>query len=251
MRLEGNKKLLFVGERRAVALLFLGFFTTVFFISGIAQGGAWLACFLAMSAVYGVGFFGIASEWFWGRWFAQGLATSGMTMAVLGLITNGFNWSLAIWGIIHGLIYLPLLGGAMAKRYEGKPEWRERYNLDEQGVARIKRAVNGAVSALPTVIFYALAPRQGQMATVGLLALVALGTFGLVRMRFWGVLALGGAAVWSGLSAMSFGCCGAASQIGALSLPLSTLGLLAAAMLAYAVAPFARPALRTLRSKKL
>ena len=53
------------------------------------------------------------------------------------------------------------------------------------------------------------------------------------------------------VSAMSFGCCGASSQIGALSLPLSTLGLLAAAMLAYAVAPFARPALRTLRSKKL
>ena len=66
-----------VGERRALALLALGFLTTLFVLVALAQGGAWAACFAALAVTYGVAFFGIASEWFWARWFTMGIASSG------------------------------------------------------------------------------------------------------------------------------------------------------------------------------
>ncbi|MCK5798923.1 MAG: hypothetical protein KAI47_17140 [Deltaproteobacteria bacterium] len=196
----------FLGERRALALLALGGFVTLFILVALAQPG-WVACFGAMALVYGVAFFAIAAEWFWGRWFAMGIATSGLTMAVLGLVTNGVNGSLIFWGVMHGAIYLPLLGGDMAKRYELQHAWRERWHLDDAAVARIKRSVYSTASALPTLIFYTLAPRPGRGMVLGVLVLASVGTLGLLRLRTWGVLALAGAAVGTAISAvaLSFG----------------------------------------------
>ena len=235
-----------LGERRAISLLLLAFYTSIFALLAIAQGGAWMACFGALAATYGIAFFALASEWFWARWFAMGLGISGVTMAALGLVSVGWNWGLAIWGAMHGAIYLPLLGRAMADRYENQQAWRQRYNLDEHAVARIKRAVHGTATALPTMILYTLAPRQDQ-ALFGLLLLVGLGAYGLLRMRVWGVLLLGGAAVWGGISALGGAAlataCGACS--GGLLLPV--WGLFGAAALLVAVSPFILPAIRFVR----
>lgn len=241
--IAGRWKLL--GERRAISLLVLGFYTTIFLLIALAQGGAWLKCFLALAVTYGVGFFALAAEWFWARWFAMGLGVSGMTLAALGLVTTGWSWGLAIWGILHGLVYLPLLGEAMASRYENQEAWRRRYNVDDYGVARLKRAVRGAAAALPTMILYTLAPRQGQAALLGLLLLSAGGLIGLLRLRFWGVGLLAIAGVWAALSLAT------AAPVVAVSLlapfELSVCGALGTVALFLAVAPFVGPALRFMR----
>ncbi|MBW2736983.1 MAG: hypothetical protein JRH20_31760 [Deltaproteobacteria bacterium] len=236
-----------VGERRALALLALGFLTTLFVLVALAQGGAWAACFGALALTYGVAFFGLASEWFWARWFAMGIASSGLTMAALGLVTQGWNGALLVWGAFHLVIYAPLAGREMSERYEMQEGWRKRYNLDDQAVLRIKRAVHSAATALPTLIFFTLAPKQDQMVHIALLGAGVLGFVGLLRMRFWGVLLLGATAVGTFVSAwMTPSWMGSASANG-LSFPVALVGLFAAVMLSIAVAPFIRPAWRSLR----
>jgi hypothetical protein len=224
----------------------LGFYTTIFFIVGLSMGGEWSRCFFALTGVYGLAFFGLAAGWFWARWYTQGIGISGITTAALGLITSGWNPALAIWGGMHLAIYLPLLGEGMADRYENRPEWRERYNMDDYGVDRLRRAVKSAATSLPILVFYALAPKQDQAALVGILALAGLGLLGLVRLRFWGVAALGVAMVWSVVTAGSAGLAVTPFFDGA-PLDLSWFGYLAAGALAVAVSPFVVPAWRALR----
>lgn len=234
------------GERRALSLLFLGFYTTLFFIVGLSMGGEWARCFYAMAGVYGLAFFSLASGWFWARWYTMGIGLSGIMMAAIGLVTTGWNPGLAIWGGMHVAIYLPLLGEGMAERYEGKEEWREKYNMDEYGVERLKRAVKSAATSLPMLVFYTLAPKQDSLALAGILALAGLGFIGLVRMRFWGVAALFSAMIWTAFTASS-----------ALDTPLpfwsgdvlavSWIGVAAVAVLAAAVWPFMAPAWRFMR----
>ncbi len=185
-----------LGERRAVALLIIGFFTTIFVLGGLALGGDWLTFFMAMAVVYGIGFFALAAEWFWARWYVMGIGMSGVSMALFGFASLGWNEVLAVWGGMHLLIYLPVLGEKMAGRYENKPGWRERYALDDYGVARLKRSVYGAATALPTMVMFTLAPRQDQgMMALGLLAVVSLGLAGLLRLKVWGVALLGVGAI--------------------------------------------------------
>lgn len=238
----------FVGERRALALLALGFLTTLFALVALAQGGAWAACFGALAATYGVAFFAVASEWFWARWFAMGIASSGLTMAALGLVTQGFNPALLVWGAFHLLIYVPLMGKEMSERYELQQAWRDRYHLDDQAVARIKRAVHSTATALPTLIFFTLAPKDGQMVQMALLAAGLLGFVGLLRMRFWGILLLGTTAIGTLVAAFATPCSLSSwSLFGSLTFPVALTGVFAAVMLFFAVLPFVRPAWRMLR----
>ncbi|PID38767.1 MAG: hypothetical protein CSB49_03870 [Proteobacteria bacterium] len=239
-----------LGERRGLALLALGAFITLFMLVALAQGGAWVACFGAMAIVYGVAFFGVAAEWFWGRWFAMGIATSGLTMAAIGLVTNGFSGGLIVWGVMHAAIYLPLIGSDMAQRYELQKGWRERWQLDDAGVARIKRAVHSAATALPTLIVYTLAPRPDRGMLLGVLALGVLGVVGLLRLRTWGVFALAGSAIGVAISTLSVPCCGATyAPLAGVAFPAASIGLLAALLLGCAVAPFAGPAFRFIRGR--
>jgi hypothetical protein len=236
-----------VGPRRALSLFVLGFCTTIFILVGLAQGGAWARCFYALAAAYGLAFFALAAEWFWARWYTMGLAASGITLAILGIITTGWNVALAIWGGVHLGIWAPLLGEAMAQRYEGQTAWRERYHLDDYGVARIKRAVKGAATALPTLIFFSLAPREGRgLLLVALPLLAAVGLIGVVRMRFWGVAVLGGACVAAALGVV-FPEGQLQLQAGGALLPLQSVGLFAVLALGFAVSPFVVPAYRWLR----
>jgi hypothetical protein len=234
-----------LGPRRALSLFILASLTTLFMLVGLAQGGAWQRCFFALAGAYGVAFFALAAEWFWARWYAMGLAASGITLAVLGTVTGGWNGALAIWGCIHLLIYAPLIGEAMAERYEGKASWRERYRLDEHGVGRLKRAVKGAATALPTLIFFSLAPRQGQdLALSALPLLAALGLWGLVRLRYWGVALLAVATVWTAVAAASTL---PAIAAGPAALLGPTIALVALVALVLSLAPFVVPSYRWLR----
>lgn len=241
-----------LGERRAVSLLVLGFNTTIFALGALALGGDWAALFLGLSAVYGLAFFALAAEWFWARWYALGIGMSGMSMALIGMANLGWNEALAVWGLMHLVIYAPLLGEKMAERYENKLEWRERYNIDEYGVARLKRAVSGAATALPTLVMFTLAPRQGAAFLLlgGLAALAGVGLWGLVRLRFWGVLALGasllGTGVALGADVLSLNASSWAHPLAWASLS-STAALISLAGLTWSISPFVLPAYRFLK----
>lgn len=237
-----------LGERRALSLFMLGFSTTMFLLVGLSMGGAWARCFYALAAVYGLGFFALAAEWFWARWYVMGVSVSGITMAILGLVTAGWNIGLVIWGVIHMAIWAPLLGDTMAERYEDRADWRERYGLDEHAVLRIKRAVKSAATALPTLVFYTLAPREGQALGLALLAVAGLGFYGLVRMRFWGVALLGVATLWTAISMA--GTVATTSDwlpMWGSHLGLTSIGLVALVALTLAVSPFVVPTWRYLR----
>jgi hypothetical protein len=187
--------------RRAVAALALSLFVFLYLLISLnPPSDEWRLAFLAMSACYGVAFMGVAAEWFWGRWFAAGLGYSGMMVAVASFTMIGWSPVLAIYGALHALVVVTLAGKKMAERFEMQPAWRERYGMDEFGVARLKKTVTRASASLPSVILWALAPKepgQGLFAAAtlvtGVLALA--GLVGVVRLRSWGLLALAGAAV--------------------------------------------------------
>ena len=236
-----------VGERKAVALLCLGFFTTIFGIMGLialSQLPEWTACFFGLSAVYAVGFFAVAADWFWGRWFAVGLGNSGLVMAVMSVVaTHEIIPQMVVFGVMHGLVSLSLLGEKMAGVYEARTEWRAKWNLDDQGVVRIKHSVQRAAASLPSLILWALAPREG--AAVAVLVLSMVGLAGLLRGRTWGVLALGGAGVAAIVSALGAG--GDyfysldVSSVFLTGLPPQVFGIISGSLLLLAATPFARP----------
>jgi len=244
-----------VGERKAMALLCLGFYTTLFFMIGLSartELPEWVAVFTAMTLMYGVAFFSVAAEWFWGRWFATGLGYWGMTMTVMAWVTTrSLPPAMIIFGTMHALISLCLGGEKMAAIFDAKPAWRARWKLDEQGVVRVRKSVTRAASSLPALIMFALAPREGQMlagAAVFGLALVGLG--GVLAQRTFGVLALGASAVATaalvlvgrqpeGLFAFYDRSLFFSGVDGATVTP--ELGVFAAVLLAAAALPFVRP----------
>jgi hypothetical protein len=245
-----------VGERKALALLCLGFYTTLFFMIGLSartELPEWVAVFTAMTLMYAVAFFAVAAEWFWGRWFATGLGYWGLTMTIMAFITTrSLPTALVIFGSMHGIISLCLGGEKMAALFDAKPAWRARWKLDDQGVIRVRKSVTRAASSLPALIMFALAPREGQMATaLGLsaFALALIGFGGVLASRTFGVLALGAAGVAT-TALVIFG--GEPSQLyafysnsvfftGVSPTVTPELGVFAAVLLAAAAVPFVKP----------
>jgi len=191
--------------RRAVAALtlslFIFFFLAIALLLAVNEQPAWVPPFLALSVAYGVAFMGVAAEWFWGRWFAAGLGWSGLMLAIAPMVMTGsFSPFLAVYGGLHGLVILMLGGPKMAARYDQQQAWRERYGMDEFGVDRLRKTVTRASASLPSVILWALAPKEpgqgmlvyGVCAAAALLAVTGLGA--VVRLRTWGVFALAAAA---------------------------------------------------------
>jgi hypothetical protein len=199
----------FVGERKALSLLCLGFYTTLFFMIGMSartELPEWVPVFTGMFLIYVTAFMGVAAEWFWGRWFATGLGYWGCTMAIMAFVTTrSFPPTMIIFGVMHALISVCLLGEKMAMAFDAKPAWRERWKLDEQGVIRVRKSVTRMASSLPALIMFALAPREGSMLMGGatfdaaLMALAAIGAVSMVAFivtrRTWAVLALAGIGV--------------------------------------------------------
>ena len=243
-----------VGERKALALLCLGFYTTLFFMIGISartELPEWVPVFTAMFLMYGLAFFSVAAEWFWGRWFATGLGYWGMTMTVMAWVTTrSLPPAMIIFGLMHAIVSLCLAGEKMASMFDAKPAWRARWKLDDQGVIRVRKSVTRAASSLPALIMFALAPREGQEAlALTAFALTLVGFGGLLANRTWGVMAfLGSGAATAALLIVGqqpdelaavyqyapFGVAG-----GAALTPL--LGVLATVLLFAAALPFLRP----------
>lgn len=199
-------------ERVAVSLLSLSFFVFLYILAVFSSPAAWRPAFAAMALCYGVAFLALASQWFWARWFALGLAWSGTTLGIVSLVMVGWHPMLALYGGLHALVLGMLAGPNMVARFEMQAQWRERYAMDEFAVARLRRVVTRASTALPSLILWALAPREGQgLWLISGLAMICgmAGLAGLLRLRTWGVLSLG----VSGLLSLA----------GAASLPLSSL----------------------------
>lgn len=262
---EQLKNFGYEGERRALALLCLGFYATVFAMFGLAALDAfpeWAPCFLALGGCYALGFFALGAGWFWGRWFALGLGSSGVTTALLAVVTSRqFPPALVLFGVMHGLVVVALLGARVAALNDGQEGWRKRWGLDDKGVARVRRSVTRAATSLPSLIMFALAPRQDQewLATTAA-ALGLSGLWGLLRGRTWGVLALGAGGVSALLAALSVRPDGLAVLANGYARPfadafwptastLAPFAVFGGALLLAAAAPFVRPSLAYLRRR--
>jgi hypothetical protein len=205
--------------------------------------------FVALSLCYGVAFVAVVAEWFWGRWFASGLAWSGIMIAVAALVVVGWIPALVIFGALHLVVVVCLMGKKMAARYDLQEGWRQKYKMDDFGVARLQKTVTRSAASLPSLILWALAPKEEGMAAlaVGATLLAVAGLRGVIHLRSWGILALAGAAAaavfgssWAGLSASSD--MGPLSQVGGMAgAPLAMV------FLAAAVLPFTGSILRYLR----
>ena len=235
--------------RRAIAALSLSFFALVyFFISFNIPMPGWQAPFLALAGCYVVAFFAVVAEWFWGRWFATGLGWSGLMVAIFATLMNGWDPALAIYGALHALIVLPLAGKSMAARYDLQEGWRQRYKMDEFGVARLRKTITRAAASLPSLILWALGPKepgQGMLLSLLALALVATGLGGLVRLRTWGWMAVGASAVVTLLGGSLFG----TATFSAFAFPAFAGPDLAICFLVAAAVPFVLPALRFVRAR--
>jgi hypothetical protein len=247
----------FERPRRAIAALALSLFVFFYMLVAInPPAPEWALAFGALALCYGVAFMGVAAEWFWGRWFASGLGWSGMMVAVASMVMIGWNPALAIYGGLHALVTVALAGQKMAERYDLQAGWRERYGMDEFGVARLRKTVTRASASLPSVILWALAPKDPGQSLVALVAglsvagLAVGGLRGVVRLRSWGLVAFSGAAALL----LVFKNASTPLHIlglrpGVASLMASSIGAtLAATLLALAVGPFVRPIARHLRA---
>jgi hypothetical protein len=250
------KEMAYERERAAVALLSLSFFGILYFLVSLNAPDGWGPVFAGLMVCYLTGFLALASQWFWARWFASGLGWSGFMLGMMSLVMIGWHPSLAIYTVLHAVIVLALMGQKMAARYELQPAWREKYSMDEFGVARLGKAVTRGAASLPTLIMWALAPREGdQMLMLGGLALVlaVAGLSGLVRMRSWGLLALAGAAG----SLLAVAALGGNPWFAVADVDLPTAGLWAlqgsptvgVVWVSLALLPFAVPVLRYLRGR--
>lgn len=261
----------FEKTRRAVAALSLSFFVTLYLALSFNAPPGWGPAFVALGACYLVAFLAVAAEWFWGRWFASGLGWSGLMVAGVSMVMLGWIWPLAIYGGLHGLVVLLLLGKRMSALYDMQEGWRKRFGMDEYGVARLRKTVTRTAASLPSVILWALGPKEpGQgmghlLLTVGLGVLAVGGLAAVLRMRTWGLVAIGSAAVGlmvhSGLHARLAEFSGALPFLTEMTTARALAGLpglvtllaltsaVAGAALLLSVAPFWGPVVRHLRRR--
>jgi len=237
------------GERKALSAAVLGFYAFVFLIASLTPPPGWGPCFGALAGVYGLGFFALVAGYFWARWFVIGIGISGFISGVVSVLQIGMEPVLLFYGGTHLAASLALWGEGMSSLFDGRNEWRDRFHMDENATNRLGKAVIRAGISLPFVVMYALAPREG--AAVGWTAaggavLAGVGIWALVRLRTWGLLAMGGAAA-ALLAAASEGPA-LSAQTNGYALNLSALGVVGALLLLAAVAPFAAPFVRRLRS---
>ena len=128
---------------------------------------------------------------FWARWFAMGVGNFG-SLLLLVLFKIGPEPMILFVGLTHLAIAAMLMGEGMAARYEHSETTRERWNFHEESLVLLRRAVKSAGSTLPFLILYALAPRPEAIQMLAL-GLGSLGLFGLLRLRTWGLFAMGAA----------------------------------------------------------
>jgi hypothetical protein len=133
-----------------------------------------------------------------------------------------------------------LWGQAMSEPYDGQAEWRKKFHMDDSAVQRLGRSVIRAGVSLPFILLYAFVPRPDAattIASIAALVLAAAGLRGLIRLKTWGVLALGAAGA---LTLVLVGADAATHGLG----PWILRPALAGGMLIGAITPFLAPILR-------
>lgn len=249
--------------KRSLALLPLAAFVMLYGVLAFLLDPSWRAAFVGLALCYFIAFLALGSDWFWARWYAVGLAWSGFLVGVYGMVSIGVVAPLVIYASLHGLVVLLLRGKKIAAIYEGQQDWRERYGLDEHGANRVGKAVTRTSGSLPTLVIWALAPKQpeslsifgpsaalvGQMAVAAALTLAVLGLVSLIRNRTVGVFYLLAAAVSALLAFPLAGHATAMSNQLELQALLAASSVMALAALGAAFLPFVRPLAAYLRER--
>ncbi len=240
----------FIGERKALAAAVLGFYGFMFLILAMAAPPGWGAAFAGMGGIYALAFFGIVAGYFWARWFAIGVGISGLVTAVMSVWQVGLDPIFMFWGGTHGAISLFLWGDTMARGFDGRAEWRERFHLDENSTHRLGKSVIRVGISLPYIILYALAPKDGASEALLIAAFAGLalsGAWALVHMRTWGVFAMGGGA--AGLLTTLNPSEALVAYGNNYAVNVFLLGLAGAIVLIAALTPFAAPIAKFLKSE--
>lgn len=230
-----------VGERRALAAAVMAFYFLVYGVMALAQlAPDFSKAFAAMSGVYGLAFFSLVAGYFWARWFAVGVGLYGVITAAVGIWQIGAEPLLIFVGGTHLAAAMFLWGNAMSEPYDGQSAWREKFHMDDSAVQRLGRSVIRAGVSLPFILLYALMPRPdagAAMLAIGVFVLAAAGLRGLIRLRTWGVLALGAAGA---LTLAMVGADAGAHGLGFVALRPTLAGVLLLSSVAPFVAPIAR-----------
>lgn len=231
-----------VGERRALAAAIMAFYFLLYGVMAYAQlAPDFTKAFAAIAGVYGLAFFALVAGYFWARWYSVGVGIYGIITAAVGMWQIGAEPVLLFIGGTHLAATVFLWGQAMAEPYDGQAAWREKFHMDDSAVQRLGRSVIRAGVSLPFILLYAFVPRPdgAAAAVVSIVAFVlaAVGLRGLVRLKTWGVLALGAAGA---LTLAMVGADAAAHGLGALAIRPAIAG----GMLIAAAAPFLAPIAR-------
>ncbi|HEX7843487.1 MAG TPA: hypothetical protein VF469_38705 [Kofleriaceae bacterium] len=231
-----------VGERRALAAAIMAFYFLLYGVMAYSQlVPDFTKAFAAIAGVYGLAFFSLVAGYFWARWYSVGVGIYGVITAAVGIWQIGPEPVLLFIGGTHLAATLFLWGHAMAEPYDGQAAWREKFHMDDSAVQRLGRSVIRAGVSLPFILLYAFVPKpDGAAAAVLSLAafvLAAVGLRGLLRLKTWGVLALGAAGA---LTLAMVGADAAVHGLGALAIRPAIAG----GMLLAAAAPFLAPIAR-------
>ena len=191
-----------VGERRALASAVMAFYFLFYGVLALTRVAPDLTkAFAAIAGVYGLAFFSLVAGYFWARWYAVGVGLFGVIFAAVGLWQLGPEPMIVFMGVTHMAATLFLWGETMSEPYDGQTAWREKFHMDDHAVQRLGRSVIRAGVSLPFILMYALLPRQGSVATtlIGstVFLLAAFGLRGLIRLRTWGIFAIGAAGALS------------------------------------------------------
>ena len=183
-----------------MSLSVLAFFASLYgLIAFIASQNMpeWTPMFVALGVTYGVTFFAVAAEWFWGRWVATGLGYAGGTMTIAGIVMGGGQIStpLVVFGLSHGALALSLAGEKMAARFEGQSAWLKE--MSPEAIVKLRKTVTRAASSLPGILMMALKPRtqaalfaRADIFMIVAVVLLIVAIVALVSGRAWGYVSL-------------------------------------------------------------
>ena len=107
-----------VGERRALAVLVFAFYFILYLLVALADQSGWSRAFGGLAATYGLAAFSLTAGWFWARWYASGIAWSGVMMGILVLVMAGVNGIFLFFLGTHLVCVLGLMGQKMAEAYD-------------------------------------------------------------------------------------------------------------------------------------
>lgn len=236
-----------LGERRAIAAAVLAFYGMIYLLFGLSDAVPELSnAMYGLAGVYILGFFSLTAGYFWARWYAIGVGLFGLISGVVALWQIGPENVVLFMAATHGAVALGLWGDGMAKTFDGQEAWRAKFHMDEHAVHRLGKAVIRIGISLPYILLYALAPRGASegLVAVAALGLAGAGTYGLIKLRTWGLASLVGAAALLAVSALT------SSASSAATFDLRAYAAIGATLLAAAVVPFVAPVRDFMRASR-